>query len=163
MQQPSDRLEPATSIVARLGGKTAVARAVGLSCVQIWRWMQHRSRQGTGGEIPRVHHRALLVYAQIHQIPLTQEDLSPPEPIGTSLDVDYAIQVITQAGGLTAVTEALGVEVHQIVSFIATGDIPAPVTDDPERLAAHAVAARAIRSWARRNGIGPLAATRTAA
>lgn len=74
-------LEPAASIINRLGGFSAVAKLCNLHFTQIWRWTQPRSKKGTGGTIPQRHHLLLLAIAKKAGVPLTAADFLPrPEP-----------------------------------------------------------------------------------
>lgn len=63
--------EPAKTIIASLGGITAVARATGKSLVTVQRWRMPKERGGTGGFIPRQHHAELLRLARQSGISLT--------------------------------------------------------------------------------------------
>ena len=54
------RMEPAASIIHRLGGPTNVARALGLHRTRVSAWQRSREQGGTGGQIPHWHHEALL-------------------------------------------------------------------------------------------------------
>ena len=74
-------LEPAASIINRLGGFSAVAKLCDLHFTQVWRWTQPRSKKGTGGTIPQRHHLLLLAIAKKAGVPLTAADFLPlPEP-----------------------------------------------------------------------------------
>src|SRR5262245_39185554 len=72
------RMEPARSIITKLGGEGAVALICGTALSAPYRWQHPRARRGTGGLIPQRHHRALMDYAQAHRIPLAAEEFLPP-------------------------------------------------------------------------------------
>ena len=58
------KCEPASSIIAALGGLKAVSKAAGVSIVTVQRWRFPRERGGTGGFIPRKYHDGLLELAR---------------------------------------------------------------------------------------------------
>lgn len=64
-------LDPAKSIIAALGGLTAVATVTGTSLVTVQRWRMSTARGGTGGFIPRKYHAALLRHAEQNGVELT--------------------------------------------------------------------------------------------
>jgi monoamine oxidase len=64
-------LEPAASIISRLGGPAATARAAGVHANRPYRWMSPQSIGGTGGLVPQRHHRKLLDWAKSAGIELT--------------------------------------------------------------------------------------------
>ncbi len=65
------RCEPANSIIQRLGGVSAVARAAEVSTVTVNRWCYPPERGGTGGFIPRQHHQKIIEFAESAGVPLT--------------------------------------------------------------------------------------------
>ena len=71
-------MEPARSIITKLGGETAVAHVCGTALSAPYRWQHPRERGGTGGLIPQRHHRALMDYAQARRIPLAAEEFMAP-------------------------------------------------------------------------------------
>jgi hypothetical protein len=74
-------MEPARSIITKLGGETAVAHICGTALSAPYRWQYPRERGGTGGLIPQRHHRALMDYAQARCIPLAAEEFLAPRGI----------------------------------------------------------------------------------
>lgn len=70
------KLEPAYTIVQRLGGVEAVMKATGASRTRVYGWMQPKPG-GTGGLIPQRHHLALLDFASSIGAPLTADDFLP--------------------------------------------------------------------------------------
>jgi hypothetical protein len=71
-------MDPAASIIKRLGGAAAVAAATGTALTAPYRWQYPRARGGTGGLIPQRHHRALINFAKRCTIALGAEDFLPP-------------------------------------------------------------------------------------
>jgi hypothetical protein len=65
---------PASIIIARLGGEAAVAAITGTAYTAPYRWQAARARGGTGGVIPQRHHRRLIDYARANGIPLSAEE-----------------------------------------------------------------------------------------
>jgi len=70
-------MEPATTIIEKLGGPTKVARAIGVHRVRVHCWRKPRSKGGTGGNIPHWHVSALLAYARERGIELSEKDFAP--------------------------------------------------------------------------------------
>jgi hypothetical protein len=56
-------LDPARSIIARLGGVDAVARVTGRDRTRVFRWMYSEAKGGTGGRIPMQQIPKLLKFA----------------------------------------------------------------------------------------------------
>jgi hypothetical protein len=71
-------MDPATTIIRKLGGEAKVAAIVGMALSAPYRWQHEKSRGGTGGLIPQAHHRRLLDYAHTHGIVLTAEEFLTP-------------------------------------------------------------------------------------
>jgi hypothetical protein len=67
-------MEPADSIISRLGGVGAVAKATGVHRTRVSNWKRPREKGGTGGVIPQKHHRTLLDYALSQDVVLRAED-----------------------------------------------------------------------------------------
>lgn len=68
------KLEPAFSIVERLGGKSAVAAELHLSASTLSRWCSARPK-GTGGTIPQRYWNDLLLLAQRRKVEISPKDL----------------------------------------------------------------------------------------
>lgn len=73
------KLDPAYSVVQRLGGVKAVQDATGVYRTRVYGWMNPKGKNGTGGVIPQRHHVRLLDYARSKDISLTAEDFLPSE------------------------------------------------------------------------------------
>ncbi|QUS39527.1 hypothetical protein RPMA_12295 [Tardiphaga alba] len=71
-------MEPASTIIKRLGGEAKVSEITGLAFTAPYRWQHEKAKGGTGGLIPQTHHRALLDYAEQNNIRLSAEDFLPP-------------------------------------------------------------------------------------
>lgn len=73
-------MEPARSIIEKLGGEAKVAELTDVSLNNPYRWQYSRDKGGTGGLIPQKYHRLLLDYARSNGIDLRAEDfLEVPE------------------------------------------------------------------------------------
>jgi len=72
------RLEPAKSIVAKLGGEAKVSQIAGTGLTAPYSWQYPRTVGGTDGLIPQRHHPKLLDYARDNDINLKAEDFLPP-------------------------------------------------------------------------------------
>ena len=77
----NEHLNPAKSIIGKLGGPEPVASVTGRSLSRVYRWMYPAERGGTGGVIPQRYHRALLEAARAKGIPLSADDLLPAASI----------------------------------------------------------------------------------
>src|SRR4051812_27697306 len=98
-------LEPAASIIHRLGGFAAVAKLCDLHFTQVWRWTQPRSKKGTGGTIPQRHHLLLLAVAKKAGVPLTAADFLPlPEPAAKKKTAARKTKPPSARGGATRAT-----------------------------------------------------------
>jgi hypothetical protein len=67
-------LEPAKSIIGKLGGPEKVAEITGRHISRVYRWMYSAARGGTGGVIPHGEARKLLDYADANGIDLQPAD-----------------------------------------------------------------------------------------
>lgn len=76
-------MEPASSIIQKLGGEAAVSKLTGTSYTAPYRWQAPREKGGTGGRIPQNHINALLAHARAAGIDLTADDFlrSADEPV----------------------------------------------------------------------------------
>lgn len=68
------RLDPAFSVLQRLGGKNAVAAELNLSSSTLSRWCSPRPK-GTGGAIPQRYWPQLLALAKKGNVSLVVGDL----------------------------------------------------------------------------------------
>jgi DNA-binding transcriptional regulator YdaS (Cro superfamily) len=53
-------MEPASTIIKRLGGDSAVASAIGIHRTRVSNWKRPREKGGSGGHIPAKHIPALI-------------------------------------------------------------------------------------------------------
>jgi hypothetical protein len=72
-------MEPATTVIQKLGGEATVAEITMTSLSAPYRWQYAREHGGTGGRIPQRHHRLLLAYARKHGISLSADEFLPPD------------------------------------------------------------------------------------
>lgn len=72
-----NQLEPARSVISKLGGVDTVALATGAHRTRVFRWMYPSSRGGTGGLIPQRHILTLLDYAASKHVKLSPADFLP--------------------------------------------------------------------------------------
>lgn len=70
-------MEPASSIISKLGGDTAVAAITGVHRTRVANWKRSKDSGGTGGTIPFRHVPKLLEAAQRADIALTAGDFLP--------------------------------------------------------------------------------------
>jgi hypothetical protein len=69
------KLEPAYSLIEKLGGKSAVAEAIGLDKSALSRWCMPRPG-GTGGVVPQRHWPALMRMARAQNVSLAVRELA---------------------------------------------------------------------------------------
>lgn len=70
------RLEPASSIIRKLGGNAKVAEIAGIHPGRVSYWMVARDKGGTGGTIPYRHIEPLIKYARANGIRLRPADFA---------------------------------------------------------------------------------------
>ena len=70
-------MEPAETVIIKLGGAQVIAEALGLSTKQVHCWSYPRERGGTGGIIPSKHQPKLLALAKRLRKKLHPSDLIP--------------------------------------------------------------------------------------
>lgn len=71
-------MEPARSVIQKLGGEARVSEITGTSYTAPYRWQHAKDKGGTGGLIPQKHHRAILDYAREQGIEVGPSDLIVP-------------------------------------------------------------------------------------
>lgn len=71
-------LEPAYTVIEKLGGKTQVAQHLDLATSTLSRWCSPFP-QGTGGVIPQKHWSQLMRLAQERRVRLTLKELAALE------------------------------------------------------------------------------------
>ena len=72
-------LEPAYTVIEKLGGKTTVAESLGLSKAQMSRWCTPADAGGTGGVIPQKYWARLMDMAREKRVRLTLKELAAIE------------------------------------------------------------------------------------
>lgn len=70
-QSLPQRCEPASTLIAALGGLTSVAKAAHVTVVTVQRWRFPVEKGGTGGFIPRKYHQVLIDLAQKRGVELS--------------------------------------------------------------------------------------------
>lgn len=70
-------MEPASSIIEKLGGHKAVSEGIGVSYTAPYRWTYPRRRGGTDGYVPYRHIAPLLKMAVALGIELAASDFQP--------------------------------------------------------------------------------------
>lgn len=70
-------MEPARSIIRKLGGEANVALIVQRASTAPYRWQYPRDKGGTEGVIPQRYHPMLLDYARANGIDLKPEEFLP--------------------------------------------------------------------------------------
>ena len=78
MKSPTG-LEPASSIIAKLGGPSKVAAVVGVHPTRVSNWKRAREVGGTGGTIPQKHHLSIIRLAVESGVAIGADDLLPRE------------------------------------------------------------------------------------
>lgn len=73
-------MEPATTIIKRLGGPAVVAEITGVHRTRVSNWMRPKAKGGTGGVIPHWHVPTLLEHAAKNGLPVEAADFAPVMP-----------------------------------------------------------------------------------
>lgn len=73
------RMEPAATIITKLGGPSAVAKIAGVHRTRVSNWMRAKDVGGTGGVIPFKHVPSLLAAARHDGVALNAADFLPVE------------------------------------------------------------------------------------
>lgn len=83
-------MEPATSIIEKLGGPSKVAGIVNVHRTRVSNWKRPKESGGTGGAIPFKHVPALLDAARGMGIPLSADDFLPVNSVSRLLETEAA-------------------------------------------------------------------------
>lgn len=70
-------MDPAKTVIEKIGGAEAAARITGKYVSSVYRWMYPTARGGTGGVIPHAAAVKLLKHARENSIPLRADDFNP--------------------------------------------------------------------------------------
>jgi hypothetical protein len=70
-------MEPAITIISRLGGFAKVATIVGVHRTRVYGWTWPQNKGGTGGVIPQTHIPKLIEAAEADGIKLDGNDFLP--------------------------------------------------------------------------------------
>lgn len=76
-----DDMEPARSIIDRLGGPNKVAEITGVHRTRVSNWARQKSAGGTGGTIPFKHVPILLAAAKAEGVDLVADDFLPKSEV----------------------------------------------------------------------------------
>lgn len=74
MSESTAPLEPANSIISRLGGPDKVREITNASRTRVYRWTQPRENGGTNGVIPTRHAAKILAFAREQGIQISAEE-----------------------------------------------------------------------------------------
>lgn len=81
MGSPNVNLDPAKTVIDKVGGVDRAAQITGKHISRIYRWMYPAIRGGTGGFVPHADAVKLLDHAKQHDLPLSAEDfIQSPAP-----------------------------------------------------------------------------------
>lgn len=69
-----NQLEPARSVLAKIGGVDVAAKITGKHVSRVYRWTYPRERGGTGGVVPHDDATKLLDHAKQNDIDLRADD-----------------------------------------------------------------------------------------
>lgn len=76
------QMNPAKSIIDRLGGATAVAAITGRHVSRVYRWMLPKAEGGTDGVIPHAEAVKILRHSREQQIGIVPDDFFvDPSPV----------------------------------------------------------------------------------
>lgn len=76
-RKPVPKLEPAASLIKRLGGAQVVSEGTGVAVSLVHRWTYPRENGGTGGFIPRKRIPVIEELARKRGVDLTAGDFLP--------------------------------------------------------------------------------------
>ena len=68
------RLDPARTVIDRVGGIAVAAEVTGTHFSRVYRWMRPKEVGGTDGIIPADAQQALMDYAREKSLPLRPDD-----------------------------------------------------------------------------------------
>jgi len=72
-------MDPAKTIISKIGGPEIVAKVTGRDLSRVYRWMYPKARGGSDGVIPHREARKLLAHAVLNGIDVTPADFFSPE------------------------------------------------------------------------------------
>ena len=73
-------IDPAKTVIARMGGASRVSEITGRNIATVYRWMNPRERGGTDGIIPHEDARKLLECAEKNGLDLVHSDFFEARP-----------------------------------------------------------------------------------
>lgn len=74
-------LDPAASVLERLGGPMRVCEEIGVHKTRVYKWMKPKSEGGTGGMIPGSHIQDIIRMGAERGIEFSLADFFPAHPI----------------------------------------------------------------------------------
>lgn len=74
MRRRAPYLDPARTVIAKIGGIEVACKALGVGRTAVVKWMRPREVGGRGGIIPSDQALALYEYARANNLPLEAED-----------------------------------------------------------------------------------------
>lgn len=72
-------MEPAQTIIAKLGGVNAVSKITGVHRTRVFAWKRSRATGGTDGRIPQSHIETMIAFARENSLELKLEDFFSTE------------------------------------------------------------------------------------
>jgi hypothetical protein len=72
-------MEPAQTIIAKLGGVNAVSKITGVHRTRVFAWKRSRATGGTDGRIPQSHIETMIAFARENGIELSLADFFASE------------------------------------------------------------------------------------
>jgi hypothetical protein len=69
-------LDPAYSVISKIGGYRPTARMLGISPSAVFRWTLSANLQGGGGAIPQKHWQSIIDHAKQNKLDISVLDLS---------------------------------------------------------------------------------------
>lgn len=69
-------LDPAYSVISKIGGFRPTARMLGISPSAVLRWTLPANLQGSNGAIPQKHWQSIINYAKRNNLKISLRDLS---------------------------------------------------------------------------------------
>jgi hypothetical protein len=79
------QLEPARTVLAKIGGVEVASKVTGKHVSRIYRWTYPREKGGTGGVVPHDDATKLLAHARAKEIDLTADDFFQAETLQEAL------------------------------------------------------------------------------
>ena len=85
-----NHLEPAKTVIDKLGGYELVASIIGRHPTRVYRWMRPVSAGGTNGLVPAKYQGVLLDWARANGVRLRPQDFFVRRPAGRTVKNESA-------------------------------------------------------------------------